>query len=85
MIIISRLLFGIFTLSVIVKGAWWVAAAKPVILSFGAAFAVLNLDIQPLFDINWKNLLTFKKDKYDKNVSDVPADALKSIEDYLRH
>ena len=32
------------------KGAWWVAATQPVILSIGAAFAALNLDLEPILD-----------------------------------
>ena len=46
-----------------VNGAWWATAVQPVILSIGAAFAALNSDLQPILDINWRNVLTFKKDK----------------------
>ena len=51
----------LFTLTLIVKGSWWVAATQPIIMTFGAAFAALDLDVQPihLFDLgSW-----FKKDK----------------------
>ena len=34
------------SLTVIVKGAWWAAAAQPVLLGLGAAFATIDLDIQ---------------------------------------
>ena len=33
------------------NGAWWAAAVKPIIVSFGAAFAALNLDLEPMLDI----------------------------------
>ena len=54
-------IFALFTLSVIVKGAWWSAAVQPVILGFGAILTALNqdaldVDVQP---IEWKNLLPF--------------------------
>ena len=58
-------------MSAIVKGAWWIAAAQPIILSIGAAFAALNLDIQPLLASDWKNMLIFKNDKDEKQVKEV--------------
>ena len=36
----------LFSLTVIVKGAAWVAAAQPILLGLGAAFAAIDLDIQ---------------------------------------
>ena len=62
---INCIIFTVFTLTAIAKGAWWVAAAQPIILSFGAAFAALNLDVQPLLDIDLKKLMIFKNDKED--------------------
>ena len=47
-------IFTIYTLIVIVKGTWWTAAVQPIVLTFGAAFAALNLDVQPLLDVNLK-------------------------------
>ena len=41
-------IFVLYSLTVIVRGAWWAAAVKPVILGFGAAFAAIELDIEPL-------------------------------------
>ena len=55
-------MFALFSFNVVVNGAWWFATIEPIALSFGAAFAALNLDLQPFLDINWKNLLVFKKD-----------------------
>ena len=75
---ISCILFTVFTLNEIVKGAWWVAATQPIILSLGAAFGALNLDLQPIVD----NLLIFKKDKQEKEDGEV-KDALKSFQEYL--
>ena len=40
-------IFALISLSVIVRGTWWTAAVKPVILGFGAAFAAVDLDLQP--------------------------------------
>ena len=62
---INCILFTVFIITAIAKGAWWVAAAQPIILSFGAAFAALNLDVQPEFDIDLKKLMIFRNDKED--------------------
>ena len=45
--------FTVLTLIEIVKGAWWAAAAQPVILSLGAVLGVLNLDIVDFEPIKW--------------------------------
>ena len=37
-------IFVLFTLGVIVEGAWWAVAVRPIILTFGAALTALNLD-----------------------------------------
>ena len=45
---------------------WWTVAAQPIILSIGALFAALDLDVQPMLDaqpIEWQKLLTFKNEK----------------------
>ena len=44
-------IFALFTLSVIVKGTWWAAAVKPIILSLGAVLTAIDkdvLDIEPI-------------------------------------
>ena len=42
----------VFILSMtIVRGAWWVPILKPVVVGFGAALAVINIDIAPILDI----------------------------------
>ena len=39
-------IFALFTLLVVtVRGAWWAAAAQPVILGFGALLTAFNQDI----------------------------------------
>ena len=43
-------ILALFTLSEMVNGAWWIAAAKPVMLSIGALFAAFELDLQPMLD-----------------------------------
>ena len=35
-------LFVLFTLSVMVKGAWWAVAVQPVILGFGAILSAID-------------------------------------------
>ena len=43
----------VFILSVtIVRGAWWAPILKPVVVGFGAALAVINIDIAPILDIH---------------------------------
>ena len=42
----------LFTLVVIVKGTFLAAAVRPFIMTFGAAFAALDLDVIPSLDIN---------------------------------
>ena len=37
-----RDIFAIFTLSFMVKGAWWAAAIQPVILGFGAILTAID-------------------------------------------
>ena len=45
---------------------WWTAAAQPIILSIGALFAALDLDVQPMLDaqpIRWQNLFSVQNTK----------------------
>ena len=56
----STFIFVLFTLVVIVKGAWWAAAVQPVILSLGAILGTIDLDVLDngkLFE--WRNFLPF--------------------------
>ena len=63
-------IFTLFTLIVIVKGAWWAAAVQPVILSLGAVLGTIDqdvLDLQPIAQKNWN---IFKSDKKETQSSD---------------
>ena len=40
-----RDIVALLALSVIVKGTFWVAAVQPFILSLGAMFTAINLDV----------------------------------------
>ena len=51
-----------------VNCAWWAAAVHPVVLSIGALFSTLDLDLLSNFDvqpIKWRKLVTFKYDEDD--------------------
>ena len=52
-------IFALCTLSVIVKGTWFIAAAQPVLLSLGAVLTALNQDVLDLHHIEWKSFLPF--------------------------
>ena len=56
-------IFALFTLSVIVKSAWWAAAVQPVILSLGAVLSAIDLDVLDVQPVKWKNWLPFKEDR----------------------
>ena len=56
-------LFGVFVMA---KGAWWAAAVQPVILSIGALFAALDLDLEPFIatkPLELRKLMIFKNDE----------------------
>ena len=38
-------IFALFTLSAMVKGAWWAAAVQPIILSIGAILGAIDLEV----------------------------------------
>ena len=64
---------ALFGLSVMANGAWWAAAVQPVILSIGAVFAALDLDIEPFLDaqpFEFRKLMTFKIDKEKKPMTE---------------
>ena len=63
-----------FTFSVIVEGTCWVAAMRPIILSFGAAFSAFNLDELTFLDFDLKGLMITKIDSDEKNGDDQPVD-----------
>ena len=42
----------LYTLIVVVNGAWWVVAIQPIVLSFGAIYSALNLDGQLFLDFD---------------------------------
>ena len=43
-----------------VKATWFAAVLQPVVLSLGAAFTALDLDLDPILD-GMRDLITFKK------------------------
>ena len=62
-------IFALFGLIVIVNSAWWATAVQPVILSIGAVFAALDLDLEPIFDAKpteLRKLKIFKNDKEEE-------------------
>ena len=46
-----KAIFALFTLSVMVKGAWFASAVQPVILSLGAVLSAIDLDVLDLQSI----------------------------------
>ena len=62
-------LFGVFVMA---NGAWWAAAVQPVILSIGALFAALDLDLETVIDtkpFELRKLMIFKND-FDRPMSE---------------
>ena len=83
---IACIIVGVFILSVSVEGAWWAAATQPIILSLGAAFAALNLDIEPMLD----NLTIFKNEGKNEKIRIIDSrkaqeETNKSIIDFKRY
>ena len=63
-------ILGLFALCEKVNSVWWAATIQPVILSIGTLFAALDLDFEPILDvqpIEWRKFLAFKKDKKKLN------------------
>ena len=55
----------LLALSAMVNGTWWAAAAQPIILSIGALFAALDLDLEPMLGTQsneWSKFMGFKYD-----------------------
>ena len=63
-------IFTLYTLTVIVKGAWWASAVWPLILGFSAAFTSIDLDIE------LPSWLAFKTNERD-TVTDKDRDRIK--------
>ena len=64
------------TLSVTVNG-WLVSLVQPIILSFGAAFMALNVDLEPIVHtIEWKRLMPFitKQDSTEDKLEEFDGD-----------
>ena len=78
---IACIIIVVFILSASVEGAWWAAATQPIILSLGAAFAALNLDIEPMLD----NLTIFKSERIRIIDKKEQEDTEKSIRDFNRY
>ena len=55
-------ILAIFTLCLVVKG--WVAILQPIVLSLGAAFAALNIDVDLIPDIQSIAPLNKEKDTH---------------------
>ena len=58
-------IFALFTLSTIVKGAWFIAAVQPVILSIGAILAAIDLDVIDIQPIKFRNFFAETRHKED--------------------
>ena len=58
-----KVILVFFTLSLIVEGMWSAAAIQPIILSLGAVFSAIDLDVLDIESIQLRNLLTFKNKK----------------------
>ena len=69
-------IIALFTLIVMVKGAWWAAAVQPVILTLGAVLGTIDKDVLDIQAIEWRNLLPF----INKQDAEVPKDAKKQDE-----
>ena len=66
---------ALFALGEVVNCAWLAAAVQPVILSLGAIFAALDLDLQPMLDaqpIEFRNFFIFgNKENANKELEDI--------------
>ena len=54
-----RSILALFTLIVMVRGAWFAAAVQPVILSLGAVLSAVDLDVLDVQLTGIKNWLPF--------------------------
>ena len=69
---LTDIIFVIYTLSVMVKGAFWAAAVQPLILSIGAILSAIDLDVLDVQPIKLKNVLKIdsKIKSYDQDDED---------------
>ena len=58
-------ILALLILIVSVEASWLASAVHPVVLSLGAAFSALDVDVDPLLD-GMKDLFTFKKSDVNK-------------------
>ena len=80
-----RDILTLFTLSVIVKGAWWAAAVQPVILGLGAMYTAIDLDVidvQPILQpfvsqLRIRRKLTEKEERFKKIDDEKPLPVIK--------
>ena len=65
---LTDIIFVIFTLSVMVKGAFWAAAIQPLILSLGAILSAIDLDVLDVQPIKLKKLrmIEYDQDELDR-------------------
>ena len=78
-------IFALLALSVIVKGAWWIPAVQPVILSIGAILTAFDLDVLEVKPVEWRNWQIFKSDKKEtptdtKEEEERPSAETKDVE-----
>ena len=70
------IIIALLALGEIVNCTWWAAAVQPVMLSIGAVFAALNLDLEPILDakpIELGKLMIFKnRGKKEKEKEEEP-------------
>ena len=52
-------LFVLFTLCVLINGAWWAAVVQPAIISLGAILGTLDHDVLDVQPVEWKSMLPF--------------------------
>ena len=56
-----RSLYTLFTLIVMVKGAWWAAVTQPFILSLGSLMAGVDQEVLDVHTFNWGKWLPWTK------------------------
>ena len=66
----TSILIVLCVLSVTINGTWWVGFAQPILLSFGAAFAALNLDLEPILNVQPIELKKWLSSKIDEKTKE---------------
>ena len=54
-----RSIFVVFTLLVVVKGAWMAAIVSPVMVGLGAVFSAIDQEVLNVQSFEWKSWLPF--------------------------